>query len=106
MYKKNILLIISLLFLTSCTNIQKIVGIEKEVPNEFLIEKRDPLVLPPNYKILPPDSSVQKNQTNKENVTSLENVLNKEINNQNNKIMDKADSNSSSVEEQILNQIK
>ena len=38
--------------LNSCSDLKKGLGMEKDVPNEFLIEKRNPLVLPPDYKML------------------------------------------------------
>ena len=34
----------------------------KDVPDEFLIEKRNPLTMPPNFDLLPPDSLNQNNQ--------------------------------------------
>ena len=53
----KIKIIILLLFtLVSCDSVKKGLGMTKNAPNEFLIEKRDPLVMPPGYKILPPDS--------------------------------------------------
>tara|TARA_B100001093_G_scaffold411402_1_gene400886 strand:- start:406 stop:717 length:312 start_codon:yes stop_codon:yes gene_type:complete len=61
--KIKILLIYSVIILTlsACENLEKGLGLKKDKPNEFLIEKRDPLVMPPNYKILPPqDKSVKK----------------------------------------------
>ena len=45
MYNKIILFLIAvcgILALNSCSSLKKGLGIEKEIPNEFLIEKRDP----------------------------------------------------------------
>ena len=68
MSNKNLFTIALLLILSlsSCTSVKKTLGLEKDVPNEFLIEKRDPLTLPPDYDILPPDSNAKINK-NKEN---------------------------------------
>ena len=60
--KKIINLFFLLILLSSCENIKKGLGITKEVPNEFLIEKRNPLTMPPNFDLLPPDSVNQNNQ--------------------------------------------
>ena len=57
MKNKTLIIYFFLLILfAGCETVKKGLGMEKDKPNEFLIEKRDPLVLPPNYKILPPDS--------------------------------------------------
>ena len=50
--KKIISLFVLLLLLASCENVQKGLGMKKDVPNEFLIEKRTPLTMPPNFDLL------------------------------------------------------
>ena len=57
------------LFFTSCSDIKKGLGFEKDVPNEFLIRQINPIERPPNYDLLPPDSQV-KNKKNKKNTIS------------------------------------
>ena len=102
---KNKLTIISLflfVMLTACENVKKGLGIEKDKPNEFLIEKRDSLVLPPNYKIIPPES---KSAAKKINENSLKSVLDQSL------TKTKNSSNSttktpSNLEQEILKQIK
>ena len=103
--KKYLFLIItSFLLLNSCSNIQKGIGIEKDVPNEFLIEKKDPLVLPSDYNILPPNGKENKKETKKLGL-SIEEILNKDLKNK-----DLSNSsnknNSSNLEEEILKKIK
>ena len=102
--KNKIYIFYLLLFVlvSGCETVKKGLGIEKDKPNEFLIEKRDPLVLPPDYKILPPDSKTVKKET-KEN--SLKSVLDQSLNK--NKVpLNSPSSSSSSLEESILKQIK
>ncbi|MEY4146091.1 MAG: hypothetical protein RL327_570 [Pseudomonadota bacterium] len=41
--KKIISLLVLLFLLSSCENVQKGLGMKKDAPNEFLIEKRNPL---------------------------------------------------------------
>ena len=74
---KNIFFIIIIPFLISCggswENFESAVGGKKKSnQDEFLIENKDPLTLPPDYQKLPlPDSEVSKNK----NPNSLENIL-------------------------------
>ena len=102
--KNKIYILYLLLFIlfSSCESVKKGIGVEKDKPNEFLIEKRDPLVLPPNYKILPPDSKTVKKET-KEN--SLKSVLDQSLT-KNKAPSNSPSSSSSSLEESILKQIK
>lgn len=95
--------IIILLFFTlvSCDSVKKGLGMTKNAPNEFLIEKRDPLVMPPDYKILPPDSkSTSKEAQTKNN--SIQSLIDKSIiSNEKTK-----QSTTSDLEKEVLNQIK
>ena len=79
-------------------------GIQKEIPNEFLIEKKDSLVLPPDYKILPPDTKNTQLE-NKKSDSSLQSIFD-----QNTKAReiksDDLNKKSSELEKEILNQIK
>ena len=81
--KKILSLFILTIFLTSCENIRKGMGVQKDTPDEFLIEKRSPLVMPPNFDLLPPDSAAT--QDNNQNVKkdekkdSLKEIFNKNL---------------------------
>jgi hypothetical protein len=102
--KNKILIIYFFLFilLSGCGAVKKGLGIEKDKPNEFLIEKRDPLVLPPDYKILPPDSKSVKKETQE---NSLKSVLDQSLNKTKNS-SDTTAKPSSNLEQEILKQIK
>ena len=104
--KNKIYLIYFFLFilLSGCGTIKKSLGIEKDKPDEFLIEKRDPLVLPPDYKILPPDSKNTKLE-NKKSDTSLKSIFDQNTKAEDNK-SDDLNKKSSEIEKEILNQIK
>ena len=73
---KIIFLIISATFLISCTSFKdagKVLRNEKiTTTDEFLIKKRDPLVLPPDFREIPKPKS-QSNQTQNEN--KIEDIL-------------------------------
>ena len=105
MYKKKILLI-GLIFLFGCSDVKKFVGIDKEVPNEFLIEKRDPLVLPPDYKLLPPDSNNLKEENEVRKDISLEDLIKRNSQDQEKKVLNDMQPNPSNLEQEILNKIK
>ena len=87
---------------TGCETVKKGLGMEKDKPNEFLIEKRDPLVLPPDYKILPPDSKNVKKETQE---NSLKSVLDKSLTKTKNS-SSSTNKPSSNLEQEILKQIK
>jgi len=102
--KNKILIIYFFLFIlfTGCETVKKGLGIEKDKPNEFLIEKRDPLILPPDYKILPPDSKNVKKETQEK---SLKSVLDQSLTKTKNS-SDSTSKPSSNLEQEILKQIK
>ena len=100
---KNILffLIISFL-LASCGGLKdagKVLRNEKiKNTDEFLVEKRNPLVLPPNFEEIPKPGSVLKNEENEDNkIKQILKVPNIENSSKNK---------SSTIEESILNRIR
>ncbi len=66
--KKNSILIIGLIFLiTSCGDLGKVLRNEKiKTTDEFLIKKKGPLVLPPNYQKIPEPGSITKKEISQE----------------------------------------
>ena len=67
---KNFLIIISLFVLCSCQGVKDALSGKKyENSDEFLVIKKNPLVLPPNYKDLPTPEDVTDN-------TQIENIEN------------------------------
>ena len=79
--KKNKLVIISLLiplFLNSCGTVAEGLGASKKKGNqEFLVEKKSPLVLPPSFGELPePGKETDENITlNNEKSLSIKNII-------------------------------
>ena len=71
-YKKFIILNI-LLMLYSCGTIKEgFTNQKKNSSDEFLVEKKSPLVMPPNYEELPLPSNEKANKENqKNNIKSL-----------------------------------
>ena len=95
---KNINLVLIFLILTSCGGFK----LKKTEVDEFLVEKKSPLVLPPDYGKLPLPDGQKKLENNKE-VLSLKDVLSKKKNTS--ESVEKQNNNSS-VEKSILDKIK
>jgi len=98
---KNLLLI-TILFLTlSCQSVKDGLTMQKKNnSDEFLIQKKNPLILPPDYGKLPkPGEKKKENKISK--VNEIEELLNKNIKNESTKKRDV-----SQIENIILNEIK
>ena len=102
--KKIINLFVLFLLLSSCENVKKGLGIKKDVPDEFLIEKRNPLTMPPNFDLLPPDSMNQNNQ--KDEKDNLKDIFNKNLGKDKKDTEINKGTDSGSLEKSILEKIK
>ena len=84
--------------ITSCESIREgLTGSKNQSTDEFLVKKKDPLVLPPDFENLPNPS---ERQISEEEMTSFEKTLKKQT------ISESSSTTGNSVEESILNQIK
>ena len=84
--------------ITSCESIREgLTGSKNLSTDEFLVKKKDPLVLPPDFENLPNPS---ERQISVEEMTSFEKTLKKQT------ISESSSATENSVEESILNQIK
>ena len=99
MFKNKIVFFMMLSFLiTSCESVREgITGSKNQSTDEFLVKKKDPLVLPPDFENLPNPS---ERQVSVEEMTSFEKTLKKQT------ISESSSATTNSVEESILNQIK
>ena len=103
MKKFNSLLILFIFFFTSCQSIKDgLSGQKSENSDEFLVEKKNPLVTPPNFLELPEPSY----QSNKEEIKNLEENINIQKILNLSKNSKSTNSKSDSSEDFILNQIK
>ena len=99
--KKINLIIITSFLLTACSGFKdagKVLRNEKvRTTDEFLVKKRNPLILPPDYNEIPAPGSTQKKEINSgdkfKKIIRAENKQNK------------ANSTTSSTEKSILNRI-
>ena len=98
---KKISLLLTALILFSCASVEeagKVLRNEKiKTTDEFLIKKKEPLVLPPDYNEKPKPGSLSNKTKNKNNLKKiLKSNDKKTINN----------TGSSSIEDSIINKIK
>ena len=59
-----IFIIISLLFLTSCNTVRESAGVNRKVIDEYAVIENPPLVIPPNFNLLPPEQIKSKDIEN------------------------------------------
>lgn len=95
------------LYLFACGGGDKLkqgLGIEKDSPDEFLIEKGNSLKIPPDYKLIPPDSKSKTEEKERTVDKDLNNILNKEISGSSE--IKNTNVSSGNLEKQVLDQIK
>tara|TARA_Y100000591_G_scaffold280686_1_gene260028 strand:+ start:759 stop:1073 length:315 start_codon:yes stop_codon:yes gene_type:complete len=96
-------ILIVFIFLLGCQNIKDGLTLQKKTgADEFLVKKKNPLVLPPEFSELPiPDSDQKKDE--KSSSSEIKQLL-KDGNNENN--TSKATGDTQKIEQNILNKIK
>ena len=104
MKKNNIYLILFIILVTaSCQSIKNAVsGVKQENSDEFLVQKKNPLVLPPDFTDLP----VPLEESSKVTEVQIEDDIEKLLGMQNNTKSTNDTSDSSSVESFVLKKIK
>jgi len=100
---KIILFIFSLFLLNACSNTfdsvkRGLTGEKQLSTDEFLVRKKDPLILPPDYHLLP-DPTQQEDMVSIEEI-NIEKALQKSVSSE------EISTTSSSAEESILRQIR
>ena len=106
MNKKSFSFLISIIILsilTGCQDVKKgLSGKKIDEGNEFLVIKKNPLVVPPNFNELPQPSNNMENSSNKNNENEFKNIMK---NNEDN-ISENETTTNGNLEENILKQIK
>jgi len=99
---KHYLLLISLFMFISCggmNDVKKVLRNEKVTStDEFLVKKKDPLMMPPDYKNLPQPETIIKEDSGKEK--KIKEILNAP------REESTSTKKSSSIEESIINRIR
>ena len=67
---KNIIIILSVLFISGCNSVKEtLTGAKKDNTDEFLIKKKDSLILPPNFDEMPvPQREIMDVKVQNENI--------------------------------------
>ena len=89
------------IFLSSCSSIKKgFVNEKKDNSDEFLVEKKSPLVMPPDYNELP----IPKEENVEKETNDIKSLISKTKNNETKENLDKKNSTfDSSILEKIKN---
>ena len=99
MHKKIIYILSLIFFITSCNTLDSVkrglTGAKRDTADEFLIKKKDPLILPPDFENLP---TPNERSAAMEEISSFEKSLETS--------MEDTSPSSSSVEELILKKIQ
>ncbi|MAV48496.1 MAG: hypothetical protein CMJ02_00870 [Pelagibacteraceae bacterium] len=104
---KFLVLIFVLFSISGCSEFKKGVGFDKDVPNEFLIKKIDPITKPPNYDLLPPDSKTKKKKNKITAVNETKSIIDSSLNsNSEKKEINQNTLKKSSVEKSIIDQLE
>ena len=71
---KNILIIVLLssLFIISCSKVRESAGVNRKSMDEFAVIENPPLIIPPDFNLLPPDQLEEKNLENEESELAKE----------------------------------
>ena len=81
-FEKNFfLIVIFVTFISGCSSIKDtLTGVKKQNTDEFLVKKKDPLVLPPNFNDLPKPQTQKNSENNGEESIDFSNILNESEN--------------------------
>ena len=70
------IIIFFICFLSGCTCVKETLsGVKKQNTDEFLVKKKDPLVMPPNFKDLPKPQTQNNEENNKKESIDFSEVL-------------------------------
>ena len=102
MKRFNLHFIIIFVLITSCASVKESIDSRKKNSDEFLVEKKSPLLMPPDYNDLPvPDSEDTKNKDESNQVKELITKSNNTNSNSN-----KSNNSKSSFEKLLIEKIK
>ena len=104
-YKKVIIQLLSLIFLYSCTGLTDALENKKRSENsdEFLVEKKNPLTVPPDMNELPVPLDQEEQKSNEDDSTDIKKVL--QIDETQESIDENSDGENKNLEQSILEKI-
>ena len=99
--KKFIIYLLLLNLLSACQSTREGFSLQKkDNSDEFLVKKKNPLVMPPNYNDLPEPKDFKSNTDNKKD-NEFKKIINKPQNNQSTTVIEKT-----SIEQSVIEKIK
>ncbi len=104
-YKKIIIQLLSLIFLYSCTSLTETLENKKRSENsdEFLVEKKNPLTVPPDMNELPVPLDQEDEKDNEDDSNDIKKVL--QIDETQKSIDESSNGENKSLEQSILEKI-
>jgi len=103
-FKNSFYLFLVMFLLSACQSVKDgLTGKKQNNTDEFLVEKKNPLVLPPEFNILPEPETMNKTSEKKEEI-NLESILTKDFSKK--KMTTTSKVSNGSVEKNILEKIK
>ena len=103
-FKNSLYLFLVVFLLSACQSVKDgLTGKKQNNTDEFLVEKKNPLVLPPEFNILPEPETLNKTSKKEEEI-NLKSILTKDFSKK--KITTTSKVSNGSVEKNILEKIK
>ena len=103
-FKNSFYLFLVMFLLSACQSVKDgLTGKKQNNTDEFLVEKKNPLVLPPEFNILPEPETLNKTIEKKKEI-NLESILTKDFSKK--KMTTTSKVSNGSVEKNILEKIK
>ena len=105
---RHILYLFLIIFTVSaCQSVKDgLTGAKKSNSDEFLIEKKNPLVLPPEFNKLPKPTIINTKDKENEKEIDLKAIITKQPNETNSSLTSTTSNSSKSIEKSILEKIK
>ena len=105
LFKNTLFILLILGALSACQSVKDgLTGKKQTNSDEFLVKKKNPLSLPPDFENLPEPTTSNKNDTQEESEISLKEILTKGSNTESTVTV--SESPDSSLEKSILEKIK
>ena len=104
LFKNIFYLFMVLISLSACQSVKDgLTGKKQNNQDEFLVEKKNPLVLPPDFNLLPKPKTLNETSSEQENIDLQSILTNKKIKT---KTTNASKTTNSSLEKSILEKIK
>ena len=105
LFKKTLFILLTLIALSACQSVKDgLTGKKQNNSDEFLVKKKNPLSLPPDFENLPEPRTLNKNVDQNDSEISLKEILTKDTNTKS--TVSVSETSIGSLEKNILEKIK